>query len=410
MHRPISHPITAPRAAAAAAVLLGSVLAGAGTGGAQQSPSVNEDFDASPGVMEPGPGGWEVSGHRYGTHDPVRSGAGTIGNSNLSLAAPVFGDVGIEARIEAEETQGPWDDFSVVLGYQDPQNYLYVSFNESNDATTSGIFAVVDGVGTELADLTTPFEGGTSYTVTVTRFQGTIEVYTDYQSSGDAPLVSVDTDLFPTGRVGVGSRNNAVFVDSFAAGEAAGPGGPATFVPEQGTWWNMGPLEPIAGGWTGSVLDDPITTGAGSIGNSNLAIGEMGSPFPYWDTDSQIYVNDVSPAATASAWDDASVVFGYQDPDNYLFLSLNESNDPYTSGIFSVVDGVGTELADLDLPIRGGGTYDVRIDRWGDDIWFYLNGQLIAEAETDLFQHGRWGFGSRNNAASFDPDHIIVWP
>ncbi|MDY7101257.1 MAG: hypothetical protein S0880_08720 [Actinomycetota bacterium] len=399
-----------PRAAAAAiAVLVAATVAVAPPSGAQDGILVREDFaTGEETAMEAGPGGWEVSGSRYITHDPVRTGAGTIGNSNLALHERVLGnDISITTRLEAEETAGAWDDFSVVLGYQDPDNYLFVSFNESDDDMTSGIFAVVDGVGRQLSNMTTPFEGGRSYRINVTRYGDVINAWAGYQShtSNPYPLTTATTDLFPIGRAGVGSRNNAVLVDSFHVHDATGPGGPPYFVPEQGIWWDSTPV-PVSGGWQhGSLLTDPITSGAGAIGNSNLSVTDHGALFP---GDWQLFA-ELHAVPTASAWDDASIVFGYQDPDNYLFVSFNETNDPWTSGVFAVVDGVGTELTDLDVPIRAGRAYDVRVDRWGDDIWVYLDGRLVAEATTDLFADGDWGFGTRNNAATFALDHLEFW-
>ncbi|MDY7105707.1 MAG: hypothetical protein S0880_31370 [Actinomycetota bacterium] len=406
---------------ALSAVTVGAALVVASPAGAQPpwaEPAwlIDEHFSTDAGVMELGPGGWEVSGGRLGTHHPVRSGAGAIGNSNLAVHETVVsGDLTVQARVEAEETRGAWDDVSVVLGWQDPDNYLYVSFNESNDPFTSGIFAVVDGVGTELADIDRSYSGGTSYSVNVTREGDEISVYVDvdwYSAAGPGPIATATTDLFPTGKVGVGSRNNAVFMDLLRVTDTPIQE-PPWFNPEQGWEWGIG-FVPVSGGWhldDGWVLSSPITSGAGAIGNSNLAVTEYGTMFPDLPSeDFQFFARAVRPPATASAWDDVSLIFGYQDPGNYLFVSFNESNDPFTSGIFAVVDGVGTELTDITVPVRGGGVYDVRIDRWGEDVWVYLNGQLIATAETELFPRGKWGYGTRNGPARFGPVYVEVWP
>ncbi|MDY7101258.1 MAG: hypothetical protein S0880_08725 [Actinomycetota bacterium] len=401
---------TATAIAGALVMAAGVVAGGAQPTGAQ--PTIVEGFTDSVGGMLPGPGGWDVSGGRYATHDPVRSGAGAIGNSNLSVHETVLsGDFGIEAVVEAEETRGAWDDFSVVLGYQDPDNYLYVSFNESNDAMTSGIFAVVDGVGTELADIDASLAGGHYWLVRVYRVGDEISAYAGLLDGppGGAPLATATTDLFDSGRIGVGSRNNAVFVYHLTQVEPTPMSPP--YLGDQNYLWGSA-LEAVSGGWDlagGATITNPITSGAGTIGNSNLAVTEWGPMFPDHQEDVQFRAYDVTPPATASAWDDVSIVLGYQDPDNYLFVSLNESNDAMTSGIFAVVDGVGTELADIPTFIRGGRTYDVRVDRWGEDIWVYLDGALIGEAETDLFPKGRWGFGTRNNAGSFGGMLLEVW-
>ncbi|MDY7102410.1 MAG: hypothetical protein S0880_14605 [Actinomycetota bacterium] len=405
---------TASVLAIGAAALVG----GGATSGAQTNPTpiIFQGFDLPEAVpMEDGPGGWEISGGRYGTHDPVRSGAGAIGNSNLTVHAGTVGrDVTIDAVLEAERTAGAWDDFSLVFGYQDPDNYLYAGFNETNDATGSGIFAVVDGVGTELADIDAGIVGGSSFAVRVVRDGDTIEVWGGLDGNPPtSPLATATTDLFPEGKVGFGSRNNAVFANHLQVTDGRSSRPVAQFS-DQGFGLGSEGVVDLAGGWAfdgdeSAELTDPITSGAGSIGNSNLAVRRVGSLYADRQQDFRFIVEDVSAAATASAWDDVSIVFGHRDEDNYLYVSLNESNDATTSGIFAVVDGVGTELADIDVAIEAGASHEVRVDRWGSDIWIYLDDRLIAEAETDLLTEGRWGFGTRNGAATFGAHSVDVW-
>ncbi|MDY7105706.1 MAG: hypothetical protein S0880_31365 [Actinomycetota bacterium] len=395
-------------AAAGSLALVAALVVGAASAGAQPAPLIAETFDADAGGMIAGPGGWEVSGGRYGTHAPVRSGAGAIGNSNLAVHETVVsGDIGIDVRLRPEQTRGLWDDASVVLGYQDPDNYLYVSVNESNDAMTSGIFAVVDGRGTELADMVRPFSSAESTTFRVNRIGDEITLWADRPDlQGTGPVASATTDLFPVGRVGVGSRNNAVFVHDLEVTATPVSAHPP-WDPSLNWRWDAGaPVLPVSGGWElgefSHALVDPVTAGAGTIGNSNIALNLFSGEGPdRAGADSQLY-GLLWADASSSAWDDVSLVFGYQDPENYLFVSLNESNDPWTSGVFAVVDGRGFELADITRTVRGGSSHEVRVDRWDDAIWVYLDGALVATAETDLFLGGMTGFGSRNNAIGVD--------
>jgi hypothetical protein len=111
---------------------------------------------------------------------------------------------------------------------------------------------------------------------------------------------------------------------------------------------------------------------------------------------------EASVAPTASAWNDYGVVFNYEDPDNYYFFSSNETNDAQTSGLFKVVNGVSTELADAAGTIAGGATYRLRIEREGEQIRVYRDDALVAGAADATFTSGRVGFGTKGDLAAFD--------
>ncbi len=105
---------------------------------------------------------------------------------------------------------------------------------------------------------------------------------------------------------------------------------------------------------------------------------------------------------TSNSFNDFSVLFSYQDPDNYCFVSFNEGNDANTSGIFSVVGGAVRELADISRTIKADQDYDVRIDKDGERVTAYRNGTQMATANAPACGGGRVGFGTRNDGARFD--------
>jgi hypothetical protein len=111
---------------------------------------------------------------------------------------------------------------------------------------------------------------------------------------------------------------------------------------------------------------------------------------------------DARAVAAADPWSNFSVIFGYQDPLNYYFFSSNQSNDAATSGIFRVVGGVSTELADVPATITPGVSYQVRIERTGDQIRAYRDGVLVASASDGTFTSGNVGLGTRQFQAVFD--------
>ncbi len=117
---------------------------------------------------------------------------------------------------------------------------------------------------------------------------------------------------------------------------------------------------------------------------------------------------DVQATQSASPWDDAAIIFGYQDANNYYIVLANESNDQHTHGLFRVQNDIKTELADLGAPIAPGQDQRVKITRHGQSIQVYLNDQLRASANDNTYGAGKAGFGSWDNTASFDNLRVVA--
>jgi hypothetical protein len=115
---------------------------------------------------------------------------------------------------------------------------------------------------------------------------------------------------------------------------------------------------------------------------------------------------DASVIPTSSRWDDFSIIFNYQDLNNYYFASFNESIDNFTHGIFKVENGVATKIANFSSVINAGTTYNIKVEKTGNTIKVYRNNSLQAAVTDATFSGGRVGFGSRNNSAIFD--NLIV--
>jgi hypothetical protein len=165
---------------------------------------IAEDFAAGSANFAPDAGGtWGVASGRYVLSAPADDGE-EVANANLSLHKRVItGDFTLRASASTTPSDSPFNDFSVVFGYQDPANYYFASFSEGNDANTSGIFRVVNGARTELADIPTPIVAGTMYPVRVERQGGAIRVF-----RATDQVASVTDATFSSGRVGFGSRND----------------------------------------------------------------------------------------------------------------------------------------------------------------------------------------------------------
>lgn len=137
-----------------------------------------------------------------------------------------------------------------------------------------------------------------------------------------------------------------------------------------------------------------------SVGNGNISVHNTNVAGDF------VLTADGSVASTSNAFNDFSILFGYQDTNNYYFASFNESNDANTSGIFRVSGGTQTQIADITNLITPGTTYAVKIERAGDLIKVYRNSVLLASATDSTFTSGKVGFGSRNDACTFD--NLIV--
>ncbi len=137
-----------------------------------------------------------------------------------------------------------------------------------------------------------------------------------------------------------------------------------------------------------------------SVGNGNISVHNTNVAGDFTLT------ADASVASTSNAFNDFSVLFGYQDTNNYYFASFNESNDANTSGIFRVSGGTQTQIADITNLIAPSTTYAIKIERAGSAIRVYRNNTLLASATDSTFTSGKVGFGSRNDTCTFD--NLIV--
>lgn len=181
---------------------------------------INEDFaTAAPNFTVVDGGTWEVVSGRYVLSAPADGGP-EVANANLAVDDTVVtGDFTLTASAATTPTASPFNDFSVVFGFQGPADYWFASFSEGNDANTSGIFRVAGGARSELADIATPIVAGTPYPITVERRGAEVRVL----RSGEQ-VASVSDPTLGDGRVGFGSRNDgATFDDLLVTGPALPP-------------------------------------------------------------------------------------------------------------------------------------------------------------------------------------------
>ena len=167
---------------------------------------------------------------------------------------------------------------------------------------------------------------------------------------------------------------------------------PAPFTTAGGTW-------SVTGGKY--ALTNPVN-GTEANGNGNVAVHNTVIPGNFKLT--------AQGSATASdgSFDDFSVLFNYQDNNNYYYASFNESNDGATNGIFKKAAGVVTQLADFTALSTAGTTHAVTIEKTGSTLRVSQGTSVLATATDATFAGGKVGFGSRNNGATFDD--LVVGP
>lgn len=162
--------------------------------------------------------------------------------------------------------------------------------------------------------------------------------------------------------------------------------GPGGFEPALGGTWGV-----VDGAY---VLSQPAN--GDILGNLSLHKTKLVGDFSL--------TADVTITSAGSSFNDAAVVFGYQDPQNYYLVSLNENNDSGTNGIFHVKDGVKLpELVDFPTLVPTGVKHVVEVHLTGDAVTVRMDGADLGATTLDALPVlGQVGFGSKNDSATFD--------
>lgn len=159
-------------------------------------------------------GRWQV---RDGVYNLDRPGSKKKGNGNVSVhRTPVAGDFSLEAEASVKGTCATQNDFSVIFGFRSLKNYCYASFNETNDARTSGIFQVRDGAVTQLADIARPIRPDQFHRVRIEVDGSDVRVLLD-----GTEVATASSSGCGDGQVGFGTRNDAGRFDDLVVQQGA---------------------------------------------------------------------------------------------------------------------------------------------------------------------------------------------
>jgi hypothetical protein len=180
--------------------------------------TIFEDFSADSGQFVVVDGSWTLSNGTYGT-TADNNAATTHLNTRAIHETAMSGDFLLTVDAQAISTGNTWNNFAVIFGYQDPNNYYFFSSNQNNDAGTNGIFRVVDGASTELANIAGTITAGVTYQLKLELSGGSIKAYRN-----NVLVASANDSTFISGQIGLGSRQfPAVFDNLIVTGSAIAP-------------------------------------------------------------------------------------------------------------------------------------------------------------------------------------------
>ena len=146
---------------------------------------------------------------------------GSLGNGQLgeySLLPADHGDFTFTAQAKLGDSvaSNEFADYAVVFGYQDPDNYYYVLFNNNQNLTQ--LFKVINGSrSAALATADSDWLNDNAYhSIEIKRIGNAISVRFD-----DNLILSADDNSLGAGKVGVGSFNDSAYFDDVSVTSAA---------------------------------------------------------------------------------------------------------------------------------------------------------------------------------------------
>ncbi|MCK9325576.1 MAG: DUF1080 domain-containing protein [Bacteroidales bacterium] len=102
---------------------------------------------------------------------------------------------------------------------------------------------------------------------------------------------------------------------------------------------------------------------------------------------------------------DYSIVFGYQDANNYYYMMFNAYAGE--SQLFKIVAGARTQIGTVaDAAIPDNNYHDIKVNRTGDTITVYFDDVEVLSTTDTTFGSGQIGVGSFNDSVYFDDIYV----
>lgn len=319
-----------------------------------------------------------------GSLDPDGGGLNSRGNANIFRGNEVYGHLGAGIRLGGDSPTDGIDNSvydNVIRDNQVGGIKLMASPQAKICGNTMSDNKGGDAVGTFRDDFdpTAPCDGSPTTTTSTTTSSTTSTTATT--STTSPPATTTTTTTTPPSTTTTTTVARAQISESFSSSDGA-----ERFVEVSGGTWKV-----KRGRF---LLVDPDTSA--ETGNGNISVHETVVPGDF------TLAAEGRVDASKGRFDDFSILFSYRGPDDYCFVSFNESNDADTSGIFEVAGGEMRELVDIPSAIKADQTYDVTIDKAGSKVVARRNGAVVATTEAAGCGDGRVGFGTRDDSARFD--------
>ncbi len=155
----------------------------------------------------------------------------------------------------------------------------------------------------------------------------------------------------------------------------------------------------LGGSWMAGSRYLSTTALGGAVGLNTMIIHKTGLVGP-----GNIYIQGKA-SGNAGLNDNSAVVWGYQDPANYLYASLSETNTTVLGGVFRVAGGSTTKLADIGLTQLPDKHALYRIELAGNTHRFYRNGTVVATINGAGYSSGGFGVGNLSAYATYSMFH-----
>jgi hypothetical protein len=325
--------------------------------------------------------------------------ASTAGDAGAVLDASDWTHQSIQAEVKPTAVNGSDRWVGLATRRTDASNYYYVSLRSSGiiqlKRMQGGVFATLDSASVPWALNRTyrlRLESvGTSHRVYVDGVL-VLEAWDDALTHGRAALLSYRTAADFDNVIVSPLLTQTLYTAS--TGELTSP---VQYQPEPWSYTGTGQWSWQAEG----TLGDTVFRQTSTAGDARAVVG----PEQIINTD-QIVQARVRPRTFNAAGDPwVGVMARYDDPNNYVYVSLRRSN---TLTLRKVQNGSIVQLGSAALTVTPNTWYTLRLEAVGTSLRAYVNGRLVLEAADPQPRIGRVGLVGYRTAADYDDIRAVV--
>ena len=323
--------------------------------------------------------------------------ASTAGDAGAVLDAYDWTNQSIQAEVKPTAVNGNDRWVGLATRRTDASNYYYVTLRSSGivqlKRMQGGVFATIDSASV-------PWALNRTYRLRLESVGTLHRVYVD----GNLVLEAWD-DALSHGRAALLSYRAAADYDNVIVSPFLTQ---TIYAASDGLAYNPPMLQPEpwtysgTGQWSWQSAGADVYFNQASTADTTRAVV---GPDQIINTD-QIVQARVRPRAfnaAGSPW--FGVMARYQDPNNYVYVTLRKSN---IVSLRKLVNGSIVDLGSAVLTVTPNTWYTVRLEAVGSRLRTYVNGRLVLEATDSQPVIGRVGLVTYRTAADFDDIRAVV--